>query len=189
MIYIHVPQMEFYDGEANEFFIVKEQTLAMEHSLLSVDKWESKTKTPFASKSTWTNDELIDYMKCMTITKNVDPLAYLAIPQSEIKRVQDYIKDPMTATTFNKNGKKDDKQSKTAKNGHNITSEEIYYLMTAYQIPLEFEKRHFNKLLTLIRVCELKNADPKKNKMNRNDIYSKYRDLNNKRKAAMHSKG
>ena len=61
--------------------------------------------------------------------------------------------------------------------------------MTAYQIPLEFEKRHFNKLLTLIRVCELKNADPKKNKMNRNDIYSRYRDLNNKRKAAMHSKG
>jgi hypothetical protein len=152
----------------------------MEHSLLSVDKWESRWKKSYLSSENKTPVEVIDYLKCMTITKNVDPYVYYAIPASEIKRINDYISDPMTATTFSDRNEKRGRREV-------ITSEIIYWQMTQLNIPMEWEKRHLNKLLTLIRVAAIKSQAPQK--MSKADIARQNKALNTARRKRSGSRG
>lgn len=155
MLQITIPAAELWD-EKNEVFInTKEQTLQLEHSLVSLSKWESKWHKPFISKEQKTIDETIDYIKCMTLTQNVDPNVYYGITRDHIKQVNDYIEAPMTATTFSKN-------PNAKPNREQITAELIYYSMIALNIPFECQKWHLNRLLTLIRVCDIKNQPKKK---------------------------
>ena len=177
---IIVPAQELYDSESNLFITIKEQTITVEHSLLSVSKWESKWHKPFADTPDKTDEEIRDYIRCMTLYPNVDPFIYSVLPQKTIDEITDYINDPMTATWF-----KDTKN----KSGHKeiITSEVIYYLMISYGIPFECQKWHLNRLITLLRVCEEKNAPPKK--MSRNDMIRQQRSLNEMRRKALKSKG
>ena len=182
MITIDIPGSEFYNEELNEFITVKPITLELEHSLISVSKWESKWKKPYVSEIKKSTEEVIDYIRCMTINKNVDPKVYKVIPASEYKKIVDYINDPMTATTFYDYGKH------TPKNSEYVTSELIYYWMTAYNIPFTCEKWNFNRLMTLIRVAGEKN-NPEQDKMSRDAIREQNRILNEKRRAAMKSKG
>ena len=155
------PDSEYYDEEKQEFFTipgspaVKECTLQLEHSLVSLSKWESKWCKPFLSSKNLTEEETIDYIRCMTITQNVPPEVYDGITDENIKAVSDYIAAPMTATTFSETG--------GPKGGREIvTAEIIYYWMVALTIPPEYQKWHLNRLLTLIRVCNIKNEPPKK---------------------------
>ena len=182
MLEVTIPAIELFDPDKNEFFkpLEKDQTLLLEHSLLSLHKWEQKWKKPFISKDEKTEEETIDYIRCMTISRGVDQNVYKVIPPSVIKQVSEYINEPMTATTF-----REDPNRK--KNRQVITAEIIYYWMIAFNIPVEFEKWHLNSLLTLIEVCSIKNA-PKKKK-SRSEIYAQNRALNEKRRAEMHSKG
>lgn len=182
MITIDIPESEFYNEELNEFIEVKAITLELEHSLISVSKWESKWKKPYISETEKTTEEVIDYIRCMTINKNVDPKVYKAIPPTELKKIVDYINDPMTATTFYDFGKK------PARSSEYVTSELIYYWMTAYNIPFTCEKWNFNRLMTLIRVAGEKN-NPEQEKMSPDAIRAQNRMLNEKRRAAMKSKG
>ena len=153
MIRITIPKSESWDEVKQEFVSVKEQTLQLEHSLVSLSKWESKWCKPFFSKQEKTYEETMDYIKCMTLTQNVDPNVYLHLTEANITQINKYIEAPMTATTFyeDKNG---------AKSREIITSELIYYWMIALNIPFECQKWHINRLLTLIRVCIIKNAPP-----------------------------
>lgn len=155
---IVVASKEFWD-EQNEEFIVypeKDVTLILEHSLISISKWESKWHIPFYSeKNDKTKEQLIDYVRCMTINKVSDPLIYNFISQENMDQIANYIDDPMTATTFS--GGDQNRGKKEV-----VTSEIIYYWMIQSNIPLECEKWHINRLLTLIRVCSIKNAPPKK---------------------------
>lgn len=167
-----------FDDRVGVFISVKEQTLQLEHSLISLSKWESKWCKPFLSREDRTIDELIDYVRCMTIN-NVDPLCYKCITSDNIKEVQSYIDSPMTATTFN------DKASRPSR--EIITSELIYYWMISSGIPFECQKWHLNRLLTLIRVCSIKNTPTKK--MNKAEILSQNTNLNKIRKAAMGTRG
>lgn len=171
-----------YDSKTKKFIYShsKEVTLTLEHSLVSLSKWESKWKTPFLSKSEMTREETIDYIRCMTITQNVDPNVYKGIDDSIIRKVNDYIKDPMTATWF---AKEENKKHQS----QIITAERIYYWMIALQIPPEYRKWHLNQLLTLIRVCELESR-PKK-KIPRAENLAQYKALNAKRRNALRSKG
>ena len=182
MLTIHIPGGELYNEELNEFIETKECTLELEHSLISVSKWESKWKKPYLSEEKKTTEEVIDYIRCMTINKNVDPNVYKAIPSEEIKKIVDYINDPMTATTFSDFGKKH------ARNSEFITSELIYYWMTANNIPFTCEKWNFNRLMTLIRIAGEKN-NPEQEKMSPDAIRAQNRALNAQRRAAMKSKG
>lgn len=180
MLKITIPSMEIYDPEENLFINTKEQTLSLEHSLVSISKWESKWRKPFLSKDSKTIEELKDYIRCMTLTQNVDPDLYKFIPESVIRTVLDYIDEPMTATWF-----RDDKSK--PKSREVITSEIIYYWMIAQGIPFECQKWHLNRLLTLIRVCSEKNAPQKK--MGKKELLSRNKALNAARRKAHKSKG
>lgn len=180
-IKIRVPATELWDPLKEEFFQVKEQTILMEHSLLSVDKWESKWKKPYLSNDKKSLLEIIDYLRCMTITKDVNPYVYYAIPKEEMERINAYIMDPMTATTI-----KDNQEGKGKKRDI-ITSEIIYWEMSQLNIPMEWERRHLNKLLTLIQVASIKSQPPKK--MSKGEIARQNKALNAARRKRMGSRG
>ena len=156
MLEIIVPGIDDWD-ERTEMFVprVKEQTLRLEHSLVSLSKWESKWHKSFLSTPKKTNEEILDYIKCMTLTQGVDESVYTRLSEENVKAINDYIGDPMTATTFS--------NKETGKtNREIITAELIYYWMIAHQIPFECRKWHLNQLLTLIQVCNVKSAPPKR---------------------------
>lgn len=167
--------------EVNERFVKPEvKILKLEHSLVSISKWESKWNKPFLSSDAKTDEEIIDYVKCMTLTQNVDPELYNYLSTENFKQINKYIEAPMTATTFS--------EDKSAKRSREIvTSELIYYWMVALNIPVEFQKWHLNRLLTLIRVCNIKNAPPKKR--SKRDIMSRNRELNEARRKQLNSRG
>lgn len=181
MLTIKVPiSPEGWDDEKQEFVEPKIQTLQMEHSLVSLSKWESKWKTPFYSKKEMTAEETLDYIKCMTLTKNVTPDVYNHLTRENIKEVMDYIGDPMTATTFGR-------EVNNNSNREIITSELIYYWMIASNIPFECQKWHLNRLITLIRVCSIKNTPPKK--QSKRDILNRNAALNAARRQQLNTKG
>ena len=180
MLQITIPESESFDEKKGEFVSFKGQTLQLEHSLVSLSKWESKWCKSFFSKQEKTYEETLDYIKCMTITKNVDPNAYNFLTRDNIEQINNYIESPMTATSFY-----EDKTSKT--NRETITSELIYYWMIALNIPFECQKWHLNRLLTLIRVCNIKNQPPKK--MSRREIMSRNAALNAARRQQLNTKG
>lgn len=180
MLRITIPAVEQWDEENMEFISSKETTLQLEHSLVSLSKWESKWQKPFYSNTQRTMDEIIDYVKCMTITKNVADEVYRNLTTENVNEISAYIENPMTATTFS------DKNTKKGSN-EQITAEIIYYWMVSLQIPMECEKWHLNRLITLIRVCSIKNAPPKK--MSKRDIMSRNRSLNAARKQKLNTTG
>ena len=180
MLKITIPAVELYDELNNKFITRKEQTLQLEHSLVSLSKWESKWCTPFLSKKEKTNEEIFDYVKCMTITQNVDSETYKYLTEANLKEINDYINAPMTATTFS--NEKGGKASREI-----VTAELIYYWMIALNIPLKCEKWHLNRLLTLIKVCNIKNAPPKKR--SKRDIMSQNAALNAARKKQLNTRG
>lgn len=180
MLQITIPATELWD-EVNERFIrTRKQTLQLEHSLVSISKWESKWCKPFLTKEKKTTEETIDYIRCMTLTQNVNPNIYFALTNENIKQVDDYIDAPMTATTFS-----EDKSGRS--NREIITAELIYYWMIALQIPMKCEKWHINRLLTLIRVCNIKNQPPKK--MSQGEIMRRNAELNAARRKQLNTKG
>lgn len=157
MLQIVIPPKELYDDATSQFFWTKLQVLQLEHSLVSVAKWESKWCKPFLSSENKTREETLDYVRCMTITQNVDPDVYKFISDKEIKIISSYIEAPMTATTFSKD-------TDHRINREIITAEIVYYWMITLNIPPEYQKWHFNRLITLINVCNIKNNPPKKMK-------------------------
>lgn len=180
MLTITIPAREMFDDKTNTFFYTKAQTLQLEHSLVSLSKWESKWCKAFLSQEEKTLEETIDYIKCMTITQNVNPDVYNYLTPSNVEEINNYIGAPMTATTFSGN-------INSNRNGEITTSELIYYWMISLNIPMECQKWHLNKLLTLIRVCSIKNNPPKK--MSRRETASQYASLNAARKKRFNSKG
>ena len=171
---------EIWDEEIQEFVEPKYKILELEHSLVSLQKWESKWCKPFLHTTELTYEETLDYIKCMTKTQNVDPDIYNLLTESHVKEIRDYIAAPMTATTFS-----EDKSGK--KNREIITAEIIYYWMVALQIPESYRKWHLNQLLTLIRVCNIKNEPPKK--QNKGDIMRQNAALNAARRKKLNTKG
>lgn len=180
MLTITIPATEKYDEIKGEFVYSEEQTLRLEHSLVSISKWESRWCKPFLGKQEKTFEEVIDYIKCMTLDSNVDDDVYACLSKANITAINDYIGAPMTATTFS-----EDKTGKA--NREIVTSELIYYWMIALQIPSEYQDWHLNRLLTLIRVCNIKNAPPKKT--NKRDTAMRYAQMNAARKKQLNTNG
>lgn len=180
MLEIKINAGQAYDEQRNEFLDVKDTVIHLEHSLLSLTKWESEHEKPYLNRTDLTPQESLDYIRCMCVDKNVNPNVFLFLTRDQILEIQKYIDRPMTATTIN------DRRKKTG-NKETITSEVIYYWMISLGIPIEFEKRHLNWLLTLIRVCDIKNS--KGTKMPKAEQMSQQRLLNEQRRARMHSKG
>lgn len=181
MLQIEIPLgPEEWDEEKEVFVQPKYRTLQLEHSLVSLSKWESKWCKPFLTASNKTHEEIMDYIKCMTITQNVDDDVYNHLTRHNIDQIKKYIEAPMTATTFSEKGKGKSSSEFT-------TSELIYYWMVALNIPFECQKWHLNRLITLIKVCNIKNQPPKK--MGKKDAYRRNAALNAARRKQLNTRG
>lgn len=182
MLEITIPKKELFNEDSNEFLTIPETTICLEHSLLSVKKWESIHHKPFLGQEK-TMDEIIDYVRCMTIpTKKINPEVYNHIPPNVLEQIINYIKDPMTATWFNDANIGGSKSSNEV-----VTAEIIYYWMISLNIPVEFQKWHLEQLLTLIKVVNIKNAP--KRKMSKKEAAMQRRQLNAARRAKYKTKG
>lgn len=177
MLKIIIPASESYDEIKEEFIYKKEQILYLEHSLISISKWESKWCKPYLKKGSKTTEEALYYVYCMVVSpKEVDENIARYISSEDMIKIKEYIESDMTATTFANNGK-------NSINKEIITSELIYYWMIALQIPFECQKWHLNRLITLINVTNIKNNPPKK--MTQAEIMARNNALNAKRKAEL----
>lgn len=182
MLQITIPESrDLWDEKKQEFVSEPEVTLQLEHSLISLYKWESKWHKPFYSKEQMTSEQTIDYIRCMTLTPNVKPEVYYRLTEKNVDEIMAYIDDPMTATTFSM------REERGKIRGEKVTAELIYYWMIALNIPFECQKWHLNKLTTLIRVCEIKNTPPEK--MSKQEIMSRNAALNAARRKKLGTKG
>lgn len=176
---IFIQEQELWDEKNRLFVNVKPQTIVLEHSLVSISKWESKWHVPFFSEKEKTYEMTLDYIRAMTITQNVNPNVYKCLTPENHKEIEEYIKDPQTATTI--------KESKEKPKKETITSELVYFWMIEFGIPFECQKWPFNRLLTLIRVCQIKNQPEKK--MSRSEIFSQNKAINEARRKKWNTKG
>ena len=177
---ITVPGRDMFDPVSGRFITIKETSLVLEHSLISITNWESKWHKPYLSTEKKTQEEYLDYIRCMCLTKNVNPNVFYALDAESIKAIADYISDPMTATTIRRQNKKPGREI--------ITNELIYFWMTSFNIPFDpCQKWHLNRLLTLIEVASIKNQPPKK--MNRKEMLSERHALNAQRRAKYNTRG
>lgn len=180
MLRITIPGRELYDESTNRILETKEVVLTLEHSLVSISKWESKYCIPFLTDTPMTDEQTLYYIKCMTLTQNVDDEVYKCLTNENVIEIENYIHAPMTATTVPKIPGNTNRET--------ITSELIYYWMIQLQIPVEFQKWHINRLLKLIEVCNFKN-NPNKNKMSNAELAARNRRLNAERKKRLHTTG
>jgi hypothetical protein len=180
MLQIEIPPQELWDEEKQEFIIGEKTTLRLEHSLVSLSKWESKHCQGFLKKKEKTIEETIDYIKAMTLDKDVKDEVYSRLTNENIKEVNDYIAAAMTATTISEHG--------GGRGGSEpVTAELIYYWMISLGIPFECQRWHLNRLLTLVRVCNVKNQKPKPR--SRKEIASRNSALNAARRRQLNSRG
>ena len=179
MLDLIIPRRTFFKESTSEFIELNEAKLKLEHSLISLSKWESKIKKPFLSDKEHSRSEMLYYMECMSLDPNVDPIVFETIPDDLYKIICDYIEDSMTATTISDNSNENSRDI--------ITSEIIYYWMIELGIPFECQKWHLNRLMTLIRVCSIKKGPQKK--MSKREIFEQNRRLNEARRKQGNTKG
>ena len=198
MLKIEVPGQEWWDEGKAEFCYIEPVTLQLEHSLISLSKWESKWKVPFYGPEPKTEEQMRDYVRCMTVTKRVDPAVYDRLSRENLDAIHLYMEDPMTATWFtgepkpsdwnkpaaNQNGVK--KPPLKRRGGKTMTSEVLYARMFEAGVPLECAKWHLNRLMTLIRVIQEDQTPPKK--MSRKEVMARQKALNKQRRGTSQSR-
>ena len=180
MLVLKIPEQEYFNQKTGEFTTVKACTLKLEHSLISISKWESKWKKPFLTEAEKTPEEFYDYIRCMTTNQDVPPEVYALLGRKNIQKIQEYIMDPATATVVV------DRRQGRGRMNETPTSELIYYWMVSNGIPFECEKWRLNRLLTLIRVCAVK-GNPQQ--MSKAEIYAMNKMLNTTRRSRSGSAG
>lgn len=180
MLTIMVPGVEHFNEKSQEFVTRGDVVLELEHSLVSLSKWESIFEKPFLSSKDKTGEEVIGYVKAMTLTPEVPEETFYKLSDENLKAINNYIDAKMTATWFHE--APGAPQSRDV-----ITAELIYYWMIVFQIPFECERWHLNRLFTLIRICNIKQAKPKK--MSRAEIAARNRELNAQRKTQLGTRG
>lgn len=181
MLKITIPSSELWDEQKCEFVYTKPTTLSLEHSLVSLSKWEAKWHKVYLTKKEKTWEETIDYIRCMTLTQNVNPDVYNNLTNDNIRAINAYIENPMTASSVREDNRY------VGQNREQVTSELIYYWMIALGIPFECQKWHLNRLLMLIRICNAKNQPPKKR--SKNDMYRRHAAINAANRKRFGTKG
>lgn len=179
MLTLLLPETELYDEEHEEFITLESLELKLEHSLVSLSKWESIHEKPFLDATEKTDSEVNSYIHCMVFSPEVSPDIVRRFAPGDFQKIRDYIDAKMTATWFSESSRPPSRET--------ITSELLYYWMITFQIPMECENWHLNRLLTLIRVCNVKNQPPKK--MSKAELAQRNRELNAQRKAKFGTTG
>lgn len=179
---IHIP--ERWNDQKQEFIPKEEKTVQLEHSLVSISKWESRWKKPFLSKNNKSEEETLDYIRCMTVTNNINPDIYQYLSNSDIDAICAYIDEECTATTVNY-------FQKNKQTNQQVTSELIYYRMISLGIPFECQKWHLSRLLKLIDIFNAMSQKTQKNKSTAvtAEMLQERAALNRRRRAELHSKG
>ena len=180
MLKILVGSSENFDEGRSEFVSTGGTFLELEHSLLALSKWESEFEKPFLGKAEKSGEEVLGYVRCMCLTPDIPPELFQHLSEDDITAINTYIDAKMTATWFSE-------QPGAPRTSEVITAELIYYWMTVFSIPFECENWHLNRLFTLIRICNIKQAKPKK--MSRNEIAARNRELNAQRKQQLGTTG
>ena len=180
MLKLTIPGTEYFDPESSTFETVGDVELELEHSLVSLSKWESKYKRPFLSNEKKTIEETFYYIEAMIISPIYPSDIVRRLTDKEISQINDYIESTESATTF---GIMPERKGV----GEVITSELIYYWMVAFTIPFECERWHLNRLFALVRICNIKNQ--KQKKMSKSEIARRNRDLNDLRRAQLNTSG
>ena len=184
---IHIPAGTLFNEADQTFIDTEEATLELEHSLAAISKWECKWHEPFFGEQKKTKEQVVDYIRCMTLNPDVDPNVYLVIPATAIKEIGDYLEDKMTSIKWPDKQQNGRTRTYGKPSKETITSELIYYWMFTQNIPLECENWHVNKLLSVIRMCSTKNTPPKKS--NPNAILARNASLNAARRKALGTTG
>jgi len=182
MLRIVIKGDEIFDEETNTFGSINDVVVDLEHSLISLSKWESKYQKPFLSKEAKTSDEIFGYLKAMVVSEGVDLDVLYKCSQDNINAIQEYIDSSQSATTF---GIMPERRGPSEV----ITSELIYYWIVSFNIPFECQYWHLNRLFSLIRICNIKNDPKGGKKMSRTEIAMRNRDLNAKRRAELGTSG
>jgi len=182
MLTITIPAVDEFNDDTQEFVTAEETVLELEHSLISLSKWESKWEKPFLSHTQHTDEEALSYITLMTLTPNIPSEVYHRLTQDNLLQINNYINAKMSATWFT------DKPG-PSKSREIITSEVIYHWMYTAQIDQAWENQHLNRLFTLIKVFNEKNAPDSKKKLNTRDALAQQRALNAKRQAEMGTRG
>lgn len=172
---ITIPPIERWNEnkEVFEYPIGKDgTTITLEHSLVSIAKWEAKWHKPFLTSKKHTPEEALDYIKCMTLTQNVKDIVYSCITEDVMNEITDYIDDPMTATNFNNTNQFGGKKKKSIRD-EQITAELVYYWMISYHIPFECRKWHFEQLMALIEMCSVKTEEANERAQNNGELKPK----------------
>ena len=178
MLDLQIPSTaEIWDEAEETFVMMPEGIIHLEHSLVSLSKWETMHKKPFLKTEPKTSDEFVDYIQCMDLGPRQERAVYVTMMKHH-EEINNYIETQFTATTIKSSGKKNNEQ---------ITSELIYYWMVASAIPFECQHWHLSRLITLIDVCNVKNGPEKK--MSQAEIMQQNKALNEARKAKYNTKG
>lgn len=180
MLTIILQGEEFFNEETQEFTTVDDFVLELEHSLVSLSKWESKFEKPFLGKDQKSSIEIQSYIEAMILNPIYPVDIWTRFNKSQLDQITTYIDSKQSATTF---GQMPEQKGR----GETITSELIYYWMVLFNIPFECERWHLNRLFALIRICNIKNGKPKK--MSRNELAQRNRDLNAQRRAQLNTSG
>lgn len=182
MLKITIPKKELWDEETERFIDTPEFVVELEHSLVSLSKWESIHEKPFLGSDEKTEEEILDYVYAMFLDSSLPKSLVLGMTRDNLSEIHDYIAAAHTGTTFYESEKRRSGSSET------ITSELIYYWLVALEIPFEVETWNLNRLFTLVRICNIKN-NPKENKMTAQQVAHRNRELNEQRKAQHKTKG
>lgn len=182
MLRLHISDSEIFNEKTNSFEYINSEDLMLEHSLISISKWESLWKKPYLVDTAKTDDEFLSYIQCMTINSVRNEKIYYSLNMSQKQQIINYINDSMTATWFSK------RSNNPPGSREIVTSEVIYYWMIKAAVPFECEKWHLNRLLTLLRVCGAKDSKGSK-KMSRKEIYSQNAALNAMRRKQLNTLG
>lgn len=180
MLKLIIPGGELFDEKTSTFIETEKAVIHIEHSLVSMSKWEAFFEKPFLSTKDKTHEEVLSYIRMMILESDVPPELVDRLSPENMLAIRDYIESPQSATTF---GEMPEKKSR----GEVVTTELIYYFMVAFNIPLECEHWHINRLFSLIRICNIKNSKPEKR--SRSEIAKRNHELNAQRKAQLNTTG
>lgn len=177
MLNITIPSVDYFDEAKSEFVTLDEVSLTLEHSLVSISKWESKFEKAFLSKDEKTPEETFAYIENMILESSSPTYDLKHLGRANVNKINEYINAKQSATWFT-----DLPGKKASGRGTVITAELVYYWMVAHQIPFECQYWHINRLFTLIKICNEKNKPPKK--MSNREVMSQHKALNAQRRAA-----
>lgn len=187
---IEVPPIDDgWDPVKEEFFTLPGTSFTIEHSLVSISKWESTWQKPFLKTKDKTPEEMLDYIRCMTLTQNVKPEVYERLSPDIVREIWDYVESPQSAATIVDVGAQP--KEGQAPSRELVTSEVIYSWMVEHGIPFECQKWHLNRLMNVIKILNkrARNAAGNKPTMSKRELLQRNRALNAQRRAKLNSKG